>query len=117
MDNRAFSKKLEERTKKFAVRIIRLSTALPHTPESLVIRNQMTKTGTSMGENYREASRGKSRADFRNKIKICESEATETHYWIEVIGEAGWLSWEKVKTEYDEYSEWLAIFTAVGKSK
>ena len=81
----------------------------------MVIRNQITKSGTSIGANYREANRARSRADFRNKTKICESEASETQYWIEVIVETKWLSWKEVKTEYDECSELLAIFTSIGK--
>ena len=98
------------------MKIIRLSTGLPNTPEGMVVKNQITKSGTSIGANYREANRARSRADFKNKIKICESEASETQYWIDVIVETKWLSWEKVKTEYDEYSELLAIFTSIGKS-
>jgi len=82
MDNKEFSKDLEKRTRRFAVRIIRLSTGLPNTPEGMVVKNQITKSGTSIGANYREANRARSRADFKNKIKICESEASETQYWI-----------------------------------
>ncbi|MGR3176315.1 MAG: four helix bundle protein [Candidatus Scalindua sp.] len=52
MDNKEFSKELEKRTRKFAVNAIRLSTALPNTPEGRVIRNQITKSGTSIGANY-----------------------------------------------------------------
>ena len=117
MDNKEFSKKLEERTRKFAVSIIRLSTSLPNTTESMVVRNQIAKSGTSIGANYREANRARSRADFNNKIKICESEASETQYWLEVIVEAGWLSREQVKSDYNECSELLAIFTTIGKAK
>jgi len=117
MDNKDFSKNLEKRTKKFAVAIIRLSTRLPSTPEGMVIRNQITKSGTSVGANYREANRARSRADFKNKIKICESEASETQYWLEVIIEIKWLSWEDVRLDYDECSELLAIFTIIGKNK
>lgn len=116
MDDKAFSKKLESRTKEFAVSIIRLSAALPNIPESLVVRNQMTKSGTSIGANYREANRARSRPDFKNKIKICESEASETQYWIEVILAAKWLSREQVKSVYDECSELLALFTSIGKN-
>ena len=116
MDNKEFSKELEKRTRKFAVGIIKLSIALPNTPEGKVIRNQITKSGTSIGANYREANRARSRADFKNKVKICESEASETQYWMEVIVETQWVSWEQMKTEYDECSELLAIFTSVGKS-
>jgi len=85
VDNREFAKQLEKRTKEFAVRIIRLSCKLPNTPEARVIRSQMTKSGTSVGANYREANRARSKADFKNKIKICESEASETQYWLEII--------------------------------
>ena len=87
-----------------AVRIIRLSTTLPNTPEGRVIRNQITKSGTSIGANYWEANRARSKADFKNKIKICESEASETQYWIEVILEIKWLSREEANTDYEECS-------------
>ena len=75
-DVKKFAKELEERTKQFAIRIIRLSSTLPNTPEGRAIRTQMTKAGTSVGANYREANRARSKADFRNKIAICESEAS-----------------------------------------
>lgn len=65
-------------TRDFAVRIIRLSIALPNTPEDREIREQITKSGSSVGANYREANRARSRADFKNKIRICESESSET---------------------------------------
>ena len=115
MDNKEFAKGLEKRTRRFAVTIIHLSTTLPNTPEGRAIRNQITKSGTSIGANYREANRARSRADFKNKIKICEAEASETQYWIEVIVDAKWLPLEKVKSEYDKCSELLAIFSSIGK--
>jgi len=95
--------------------MINLSTSLPNNPEGKVIRNQITKAGTSVGANYREANRARSKADFKNKIAICESEASETQYWLEVIVETEWLSWDQVKFEYEECSELLAIFTSIGK--
>ncbi len=116
-DPKNFAKELEKRTRKFSVMIIRLSSSLPNTTECKVVRNQITKSGTSVGANYREANRSRSKADFRNKIKICESEASETQYWLEVIVEAGWLTYEQIKGEYQECSELLAIFTAIGKNK
>ena len=115
MKNKEFAKNLESRTRKFAVRIIDLSTKLPNTPEGRVVRILMTKAGTSIGANYREANRARSKADFRNKIKICESEASETQYWLEVTIEANWFPWDKVKSEHEECSELLAIFTSIGK--
>ena len=84
MDNKEFSRELEKRTRKFAMRIISLSTKLPNTPEGRVMRTQITKSGTSIGANYREANRARSKADFKNKIRICESEASETQYWLEI---------------------------------
>jgi len=116
MDNKEFSKELEKRTRKFAVRIIKLSSKLPNTPEAKVVRTQITKAGSSVGANYREANRARSKADFRNKIRICESEANETQFWLEVIAEVGWLKWEEIKFEYEESGELLALFTSIGKS-
>lgn len=57
-----------------------MSASLPNSPEGRVIRNQITKSGTSVGANYREANRSRSKADFKNKIKICQSESSETVY-------------------------------------
>jgi four helix bundle protein len=112
VDNKEFAKNLEKRTREFAIRIILLSRSLPNTPEARVVRSQITKSGTSIGANYREANRARSRADFKNKIKICESEASETQYWLEVIVKVKWLSWAKVKWEYQECGELLGIFTS-----
>jgi four helix bundle protein len=116
-DNREFAQALELRTRKFAVRIIRLSGLLPNTPEGKVLRNQLTKSGTSIGANYREVNRSRSRAEFNNRIKICESEASETQYWLEVIKEAGLLSSDAIKSDLQECTELLAIFTRIANSK
>jgi four helix bundle protein len=115
IDNKRFARELQERTRKFAVKIIRLSAKLPNTPEGRAIRYQITKSGTSIGANYREANRARSKADFKNKIAICESESSETQYWLEVIREAVWLSLDQTREEYEECSEFLAIFTSIGK--
>jgi four helix bundle protein len=114
-DIKKFAKELEQRTKQFAIDIIRLSVTLPNTPEGRTIRTQLTKAGTSVGANYREANRARSKADFRNKISICETEASETQYWLEVIEGVGWKSWDELQADYDECSELLAIFTSIGK--
>src|SRR5512136_812102 len=116
MKNKEFAKELERRTLLFAVRIIRLSTRLPNTPEGRVVKNQITRSGTSIGTNYREANRARSRADFKNRIAICETEASETQYWLEVIKETGWIPWEELKSDHAECSELLAIFTSIGEA-
>jgi four helix bundle protein len=115
MENKEFSKQLELRTKKFAISIIELSASLPNTPESKVIKNQITKSGTSIGANYREANRSRSKADFSNKIKICESEASETSYWLEILIDLNWVDSKKIKIILAEANEILAIFTSIGK--
>jgi four helix bundle protein len=116
MENKEFSKKLEERTKAFAIRIIRFSILLPGTVEGKIIRNQMTKAGTSIGANYREANRARSRADFKNKIKICESEANEASYWLEIIMDLTWGESNELESILTETNELLAIFTSIGKN-
>ena len=115
MDNKDFSKQLENRTKKFAIDTIKLSATLPYTPESKVIKTQITKSGTSIGANYREANRSRSKADFANKIKICESEASETGYWLELIAELKWIDTKIIQPVITEANEILAIFTSIGK--
>ncbi len=112
INNREFAKQLEKRTQKFAAKIVLLSQRLPHTPEGLRIKDQLTGSGTSVGANYREANRARSRRDFRNKMHICEGECAETQYWLEVIVDAKMLEWEIVKPLYEECSEILGIFTA-----
>jgi len=61
LTNKEFSNDLEKRTLKFGIEIIRVSTHLPNTPEGRVIKNQITKSGTSVGANYREANRARSK--------------------------------------------------------
>jgi four helix bundle protein len=113
--NKDFARELESRTLKFGVRMIRLSTELPNTQEGRVIRSQLTKSGTSVGANYREANRSRSRSDFNNRIDICASEASETQYWLEVVKEMRWLPEERLEVDCRECSELLAIFTSIGK--
>lgn len=113
MENKEFAKKLEYRTLQFGISIIKLSTILPNTIEGKVIKNQITKSGTSVGANYREANRSRSKADFKNKIKISESEASETEYWLEIINDLNWIKTEELNIVMKETKELLAIFTAI----
>jgi four helix bundle protein len=116
MDNKEFGKLLETRTKKFGISIIRLSVTLPGSPEGKVVRTQITKSGTSIGANYREANRGRSKPDFANKIKMCESESSETAYWLEIIADLEWSNKAKIDALLSEADELLAIFTSIGKN-
>ena len=116
MDNKEFARQLEGRTKKFAISVIKLSVLLPGSSEGKIIRNQFTKAGTSVGANYREANRARSKADFINKIRICESEASETIYWLEIIIDLNWINSQKTEPVMNEAIELLAIFTSIGKT-
>jgi four helix bundle protein len=86
------------------------------TVEGKIIRNQLTKAGSSIGANYREANRARSKADFKNKIKICESEANETCYRLEIIKELEWCETIESEAILNEANELLAIFTSIGKN-
>ena len=73
---------LEERTKLFALRVIPFVARLPKNKVADVIGYQLTKSGTSIGANYREANRAESRNDFIHKVALVEKEAAETQYWL-----------------------------------
>jgi four helix bundle protein len=113
MENKEFAKKLELRTLQFAISVIKMSASLPKSAEALVIRNQLTKSGTSIGANYREANRSRSKKDFKNKINISVSEASETVYWLEIIFELNWLEPNALNGIMKESKELLAIFTSI----
>ena len=113
MTNKEFAEKLEKRTINFAIEIINLSASIPKTPEALVVRNQLSKSGTSVGANYREANRSRSKKDFKNKIKISLAEASETDYWLEIIEELNWIKKENIIEIRKEAKELLAIFTSI----
>ena len=113
MNNKEFAKKLEQRTRQFGIAIIKLSCELPNSIEGKVIRNQITKSGTSIGANYREANRSRSKRDFKNKIKISESEASETEYWLEIINDMNWIENDTLSPIMKETKELLALFTSI----
>lgn len=116
MDNKEFAKQLEDRTLKFGVTILKFSAQLPVSLEANTVRNQLSKSGTSVGANYHEANRARSRADFANKVKISESEASETVYWLKVVREMNWINLKKLEPILEEANELLAILTSIGKN-
>ncbi len=116
MDNKEFARQLEDRTKRFAINVLKLSAQLPESTEARVIRRQLTRSATSIGANYREANRARSKADFTSRVGLCESEASETIYWLEIIDEMQWLGKQNLTAVIQESSEILAIFTSIGKT-
>jgi len=108
-------KDLKERTKRFALKIIRLAASLPHTREAKIIGGQLIKAGTSVGANYREATRSRSKAEFRAKIGIVEQEADESLYWLEILKESGIARGALLEELLVEADDLVAIFTTIGK--
>lgn len=107
---------LKQRTKAFALRIIKLSEVLPRTPTAIVIQKQIVRSGTSVGANYRAACRARSRADFASKLAIAEEEADETLYWLELLADSGLVKAQGVAELQQEADELVAIFTSSRKT-
>jgi len=103
---------LIERTMCFAVRVLTLVEALPRAIAGRTIANQLARSGTSVAANYRAAIRGKSRADFANKINICLEEADECACWIELAKRKGLLTPRRLQPLLDEAIELTRIFNA-----
>lgn len=106
---------LKERTKTYALRIIRLYGALPGTTEAQVIGKHLLRSGTSVGANYREAFRARSTAEFIAKCGVCLQELEETTYWLELLVDAGITAKSKLVDLKDETNQFLAIFTTISK--
>jgi four helix bundle protein len=103
---------LKQRTKLFALRIIRMVENLPETKTSRTLGGQVLRSGTSTAANYRAGCLAKSKRDFINKLKIVEEEADETIFWLELIEESGILSPDKLLSIKTEAHEILAITIA-----
>jgi len=106
---------LRGRTKAFALRVIRLYTALPRRVDAQVIGKQVLRSGTSVGANYREAWRARSRAEFVSKLGDCLKELDETAYWLELLGESGIVPADRLDNLHDECNQLIAIFTTIAK--
>jgi four helix bundle protein len=107
---------MKRRTKKFALRILDLVEALPHSRIGNVIASQIIRSGSSVAANYRALCRAKSRADFINKTSIVEEEADETCLWLELIIERRLLSGRRVQPLLSEANELTAMFVASRKT-
>src|SRR5436190_23899958 len=106
---------LRARTKHFALRVIRLFSALPKRIEAEVIGKQVLRSGTSVGANFREAHRARSDAEFISKLGDCLKELEETCYWLELLGEAEIISSDRLTALQDECNQLIAILTTISK--
>lgn len=111
----AASPDLIVRTKEFALRVIRMFSALPKTTEARVLGKQVLRSGTSVGANYREAQRARSKAEFVAKIGDCLKELDETACWLELLCDSGIIAPAKLSAFRDECDQLLAIFTTIAK--
>ncbi len=106
---------LSVRTKSFALRVIRLYSALPKSTVAQTLGKQVLRSGTSVGANYREANRSRSRNEFIAKIGDSLKELDETAYWFDLLVESGVLSLPKVRELCGECDELIAILTTISK--
>jgi len=88
---------LRDRTKEFALRIVRLFRSLPRSPEAQVMGRQLLRSGTSVGANYRAACRSRSKAEFVAKLGTVVEEADESAFWLELLIETGTFKKEKLE--------------------
>ncbi|HYR23072.1 MAG TPA: four helix bundle protein [Chthoniobacterales bacterium] len=107
---------LKTRTKRFALRVLKLVAALPKSIEGRAIANQLVRCGTSVAANYRAACRARSKIEFIAKMGVVLEEADETQLWLELIIEGKLLSLKRVQSLLDEATELVAIFVASRKS-
>lgn len=106
---------LRERTKQYALRIIRCYSALPKVEVARVIGKQMLRSGTSVEANYREGFRARSQAEFLAKLGICIQELDESAYWLELLQDANIMKSIQLESLQDETNQLIAIFTTIIK--
>ena len=107
---------MKDRTKQFALRVLKMSDELPTNRTGNAIANQIVRSSTSVAANYRALCRSKSRADFINKTSIVEEEADESGFWLELIVDAGLMTAARVKPLLEEASELTAMMVASRKT-
>jgi four helix bundle protein len=106
---------LRVRTKQFALRVIRVFTALPKSAEADVIGRQLLRSGTSVGANFREAHRARSDAEFVSKVGDCLKELDESSYWMELLLDAEIVPNDRLSPLLKECNELIAVLTTISK--
>ena len=106
------AEQLKNRTKQFAIRIVKLFRSLPRTEDARIMGKQVLRSGTSVAANYRAVCRARSRAEFVAKIGVVVEEADETVFWLELLVETEIVRESKMKSLLLEANELLAIFAA-----
>lgn len=104
---------LEERTAKFAEKIIELCKKVPKNTVTIPILNQLIRSGTSIGANYMEANGASSKKDFKNKIFICKKESRETKYWLRILSKTDENFINECRGLWQETQEFTLIFSKI----
>ena len=112
MNGQARGDDLRQPTKALALRVIRLYGSLSRSGAAGVIGRQLVRSGTSVGAQYREACRARSRAEFISKVESASQELDETQYWLELLSEASLVPQAKLAGLVEECDELMAILTA-----
>ena len=116
MEEFKYRDELKQRTKLFALRVIKLYQSLPKTTEAQLIGKQLFRAGTSVAANYRAACRARSNAEYYSKISIVIEEADESMFWLEVLWEANIVKRELLQSLYEENEEILKIMVVSRKN-
>ena len=103
---------LRQRTKAYALRVIKLYSSLPNRADAQILGKQLLRSGTSVGANYREGYRVRSDAEMVAKFGTCIQELDESAYWMELLVEAGITSESSLAPLLDETNQLIAIFTS-----
>ena len=111
------AEEFQERTKRFALRIVRLVEELPNQRTAQRIGDQLLRSGTSVGANYRAACRARSGAEFRAKLGIVEEECDESAYWMELLMESHIVRPELLADLHHEAQEIQQKHVAVGRCR
>ena len=106
---------LSERTREFALRVVRLCSVLPSNRSSDVIARQLLKAGTSPGAHFREALRARSKSEYVAKLSGGLMELEEAIYWLEIVEGANLMSGKKLESLKTEANELIAIFVSLIK--
>jgi len=106
------AEELKQRTKRFALRVLKVVAALPNSIQGRAVGGQLVRAGTSVASNYRAACRGRSRAEFVAKLGVVEEEADESAFWLELIIEGSLLNAKLVQPLLDEANELTRIMAS-----
>ena len=106
-----------EKSKQFALRIIKLYIYLRDEKREVILSKQLLRSGTSIGANIRDAQRAQSDADFHANLFISLKEADESAYWLELLHESAILTKEQFESMYDDCNELIKLLVSITRKK